>query len=203
MVQVPIKLLIKTDAVQIWHENGLRRITELTSGQIKFLQEWGLKFMKEEAPERTGKLRKGIKLEPPKITSLGNYDKRATIKIASTAPYSHFVITGAQASIGNGKKGTGRFVGNSPTFTRGAKNFKPIEITYTSRNMHRKRLSKKQKALGYKLQFRSRWGRWPGFKANDFITRSRGKLENKFRKVGVYEFTKIMTKSYGHGNTKI
>lgn len=114
-----------------------------------------LKNMKMLAPYRSGKLRAGIKLEY-KEKSGGTFDRRAKIKVTSTAPHSRYVVGGVNPSIGDGTPGSGRFVGTKGKFRRGSKNFK-----------------------GGIPNFRSRYGKYPGFPANDFVSAAAEKTESE------------------------
>jgi len=99
------------------------------------------------APKRTGFLREMIKITDKK-TSGGEYDRRANIRITSTAPYSRHVVAGVRPSIGDGSPGTGQFFGPGGYGFPRTKGF-----------------------TGTKA-FRSGSGFYPGFKGNDFISRA-------------------------------
>lgn len=144
------------------------------------------KTMQEEAPMRSGKLRRGIKIAELKTTKSGDVDRRALINVVSTAPHSKYVVGGTLPSpgayVGPGStsinyKGTGR----TETF-RAARNF-------TGRR-------KGFRAVDYAGR---KVGRHPGFEANDFISRAGQKVFKKInaenqRFLGINAYTESYNK---------
>jgi len=58
---------------------------------------------------RTGRLRRGIKAQPPKLTKFGTIDRRADIRVESRSPHTRYVVGGARSHTGEGGKGTGMY----------------------------------------------------------------------------------------------
>jgi len=99
------------------------------------------------APKRTGFLRKMIKITDKKKIGRG-VDRRADIRITSTAPYSIHVVQGVAPSIGDGSPGTGQYFGPGGFGFRRTRGF-----------------------TGTK-GFRSGSGFYPGFRGNNFIEKA-------------------------------
>ena len=142
------------------------------------------KLMKEEAPRRTGRLIRGIKELERKTTKTGQFDRRANIVVASTAPHSVFVVGGVLPS-------KGRYVGPGST----SYNYKGTGKTVTfraSRNYTGN--GKKFRATDYQGNL---VGRHPGFGPNDFITRAANKVQAEIDKnADTYLGVRSYTESY-------
>lgn len=120
------------------------------------------KTMQKMAPKRSGALRAGIKIVKKEKLG-GGLDRRARIRVNSTAPHSRYVVAGVGKSVGDGTPGTGRYVGPGSRST----NYKSLGGTRTFR------ASRNFKSGN---PFRSAWGVYPGFEGNDFITRAGDKV---------------------------
>ena len=126
------------------------------------------KIMKEEAPKRSGALIRGIKEIERRTTKQGQFDRRANLTVASTAPHSIYVVGGTDPSpgayVGPGSK-SWNYKGTGTTQT-----FPPSRL-YSG--------NKKFRARDSDGEFK---GTHPGFEANNFITRSAVKV---LRTIGV------------------
>jgi len=183
MVQITYQISINPRYIRLFDQAGNEAGNQMADAFLNRVARRAREEMQNQAPERTGRLRSGI-LITRKKKSGGGLDRRANIRVSSTAAHTRYVIAGARPSIGDGTTpGSGAYVGPAASSSNwlgrgGTKTF--------------------QASRGFKgaKGYRSKTGKWPGFAANDFVTRAERVLKPEVEEYSRFEGIKTYSKSF-------
>lgn len=183
MVQINFRISITPrNAVREFEKDGRKFFGKLSDTVLRNMPVIIKDEMRKQAPQRTSRLWTGIKVVRTRKSG-GTFDRRASITVSSTVPYTGLVIGGARPSKGDGTPGSGQFFG-------------PATDSVNHLGSGRNRDFKATQGFRGGKPFRARFGVWPGFPGNDFVTRAFPKAKSRVERI--YQTSAIKLVSQTH-----